>query len=196
MLLGGDELGRSQRGNNNAYCQDNEISWFNWKEPDPELLAYVTALMAFRRRHPVFRRRRFFQGRPIHGTRIGDICWYRPDGQEMSDEDWQVGFAKSLGVFLNGKALEDLDERGERLVDDSFYLMFNAHHEPIEFRLPAPVGGPWRTLLDTDRPEPIRDPEPPARNGGDAAPADAPAVPAGATVRVAARSLRLLRKNA
>ena len=105
MLLGGDEIGRTQQGNNNAYCQDNEISWFDWEHADEDLLQFTRGLIRLRQRHPVFCRRRWFQGRPIHGTDVSDIGWFTPGGHEMSEEDWQAGFAKSLGVFLNGAAI-------------------------------------------------------------------------------------------
>jgi isoamylase len=141
MLLGGDEIGRTQRGNNNAYCQDSEISWFDWHAIDESLLEFSRALIRFRRAHPNFHRRRWFQGRPLHGTGISDIGWFRPDGVEMSEEEWAVGFAKSIGVFLNGKAIPTRGARGERIVDASFYVIFNAHHEPMTFTLPGPAWG-------------------------------------------------------
>ena len=150
MMLGGDEIGRSQGGNNNAYCQDNEISWYNWSATDEDLLQFSRRLLRFRHRHPVFCRRRWFQGRPIHGSDVSDIGWFTPQGSEMSDEDWQAGFAKSLGVFLNGAAIPTPNERGERIVDESFYIMFNAHHEPLDFTLPeAKWGDCWTEVLDT-----------------------------------------------
>ena len=151
MLLGGDEIGRTQRGNNNAYCQDNEISWFDWENADRELLEFTTRLIAFRRDHPVFRRRRWFHGAPIHGEGVRDIGWFRPDGELMDGDDWQKSFAKSLGVFLNGEAIPNLDDRGEPIVDDSFYVLFNAYHEPLTFRLPARPewGERWRKVLAT-----------------------------------------------
>jgi glycogen operon protein len=153
MLLGGDELGRSQGGNNNAYCQDNEISWYDWSKADRELLQFVRRLIQLRLRHPVFCRRRWFQGRPIHGTNVSDIGWFTADGKEMSDEDWQAGFAKSLGVFLNGRAIPTLNERGERVMDESFYVMFNAHHEALEFTLPEEKwGNLWGVVIDTNEP--------------------------------------------
>ncbi|MGH9311379.1 MAG: glycogen debranching enzyme, partial [Vicinamibacterales bacterium] len=149
-LLGGDEAGRTQRGNNNAYCQDNEISWYDWDNADQDLLQFTRRLIRLRHRHPVFCRRRWFQGRPIHGTNVSDIGWFTPAGSEMSEEDWQAGFAKSLGVFLNGRAIPTPNERGERVLDESFYAMFNASHEPIEFTLPeAKWGDKWVELLET-----------------------------------------------
>jgi isoamylase len=150
MILGGDEIGRTQHGNNNGYCQDNEISWYDWANSDPDLLNFTRRLIQFRHRHPVLRRRRWFQGRPIHGSGVSDIGWFTPGGTEMSDEDWQAGFAKSMGVFLNGEAIPPRDERGERVVDETFYVMFNAHQERLEFRLPEEKwGGRWTEILNT-----------------------------------------------
>ncbi len=184
MLLGGDEIGRTQRGNNNGYCQDNEISWYDWAHADEALLQFTQRLIRFRHRHPVFCRRRWFQGRPIHGSKVSDIGWFTPAGVEMSEEDWQAGFAKSLGVFLNGRAIPTPNERGEQIVDDSFYVMFNAHHEPLEFTLPeAKWGERWAEMLDTGVHGDHLDEE---RFG--------PAHPAGGTVNVQAWSLRLLRR--
>jgi len=180
MLLGGDEIGRTQGGNNNAYCQDNEVSWFDWDNADRELLELTSRLIAFRRDHPVFRRRRWFLGASIHGEAVRDIGWFRPDGELMSDEDWQRGFAKSLGMFLNGEAIPNLDDRGERIVDDSFYVLFNAHHEPLSFRLPARPewGEPWVKVLDTGEP-----------NGG------AEVFPAAGEVPVGGRTVVVLKRE-
>jgi isoamylase len=153
MILGGDEMGRTQGGNNNAYCQDNEISWVDWslKEENADLVTLTTRLAEFRREHPVFHRRRFFQGRPIHGETVTDIGWFAPDGSEMSEEDWESGFAKSVGVFLNGEAIPDPDPRGEKVADDSFLLLFNAHYEPLPFTIPnRDWGDHWVVVLDTD----------------------------------------------
>ena len=181
MLLGGDEMGRTQGGNNNAYCQDNEISWFDWETTDETLLEFTSGLIKLRREHPVFRRRRWFAGQPIRG--VQDIAWLRPDGQEMDGEDWSVGFARSLGVFLNGKAIPTLDPRGNRVVDDSFYLLFNAHSEALTFRLPERPewGERWVRVLDTAESLP-------------AAPGEGETVSAGSEVQVEGRSLVLLRR--
>jgi glycogen operon protein len=150
MLLGGDEFGRTQRGNNNAYCQDNEISWLDWENQNQDLLAFVRRLIRFRRVHPVFRRRRWFQGRPIHGTGVTDIAWFKPSGEEMSEQDWKDGFAKSLAVFLNGEGIPSPTQRGERVLDDSFLLLFNAHHEALRFTIPPEKwGARWLKELDT-----------------------------------------------
>ncbi len=156
MLLGGDELGRTQKGNNNAYCQDNELSWVDWSSIDEELLAFTRWVIAFRRDHPVFRRRRWFQGRPIRGTL--DIGWFKPDGQSMTDEDWEVGYARSLGVFLNGMAIQTPDEHGRAITDDSFLLLFNAHTEGVDWTIPVEYGTAWRLILDTAKLQPETDP--------------------------------------
>jgi isoamylase len=150
MLLGGDEIGRTQGGNNNGYCQDNEISWYDWEQTDDSLLAFARGLIQFRHHHPVFRRRRWFQGRSIHGGQVSDIGWFTPGGEEMSEEDWRQGFAKSLGVFLNGAAIPTRNSRGERVTDDSFYVLFNVHSDPIDFMLPnGDWGKRWTVVLDT-----------------------------------------------
>ncbi|HYC90649.1 MAG TPA: glycogen debranching protein GlgX [Thermoanaerobaculia bacterium] len=155
MLVGGDEVGRTQGGNNNAYCQDNDISWFDWQQMDDGLRAFVARVIQFRKDHPVFQRRRWFHGRHVRGTGVSDIGWFKADGGEMSDEDWQAGFARTVGVFVNGKGIPTPDERGEPIVDDSFYLLFNAHHEPMEFTLPTcPWGDRWEKVIDTDEPVP------------------------------------------
>lgn len=153
MIGHGDELGRTQNGNNNGYCQDNEITWVNWAEADVGLLDFTRAVSALRANHPVFRRRRFFSGKPV-GRRgedgLPDIAWFAADGSEMTDEDWGASFAKSIAVFLNGHGIPDRDLRGQRVFDDSFVLCFNAHHEPIEFTLPpAKFGEKWRTVVYT-----------------------------------------------
>jgi isoamylase len=152
MLLGGDEIGRTQQGNNNAYCQDNEISWFNWENADKDLLEYTRRLIQIRKRHPVFRSRQWFQGRPIHGAKVTDIGWFTPDGVEMAEEHWGEGFAKAVGVFLNGEGIASPDTRGERIVDDSFYVLFNAHYEPLPFVIPkGGWGKEWKIVLDTSK---------------------------------------------
>ena len=150
MLLGGDEIGRAQGGNNNAYCQDNEISWYDWAHVDEDLLDFCRRLIRYRKDHPVFRRRRWFQGVPIHGSDVEDIAWFTLEGERMAEEDWETGFAKSLGVFLNGETIPNPNPRGEPVQDDHFYIIFNAHHEPLDFRLPpAEWGERWVKELDT-----------------------------------------------
>ncbi len=155
MLLAGDEIGRTQQGNNNAYCQDNEISWLDWENLDNDLLAFTRHLIQFRKNHPVFRRRRWFQGQPIHGTEVSDVAWFTPEGQEMAEENWGEGYAKSLGVFLNGEGIRTPGPKGERIKDDSFYVLFNAHHEAVTFTLPSGNWGQrWAMVLDTNKPRP------------------------------------------
>jgi isoamylase len=150
MLLGGDEIGRTQLGNNNGYCQDNELSYFDWESRDDALLMFTERALQLRRDHPIFRRRRWFQGRDIHGEQLLDIAWFKPDGGQMTGDDWSNGYAKSLAVFLNGDQISAPDPRGQHVVDDSFFLMFNAHHEPIDFVLPrGEFGARWIRVLDT-----------------------------------------------
>jgi isoamylase len=150
MLLAGDELGRTQQGNNNAYCQDNELSWFDWDHVDDGLLEFTRRVIHIQAEHPVFRRRRWFKGRPLRGAGVSDIAWFRPDGAEMSDQDWAECHAKSFAVFLNGDALRELDDDGRPVRDDSFLLLFNAHHESVMFTMPAHTfGTDWEVLIDT-----------------------------------------------
>ena len=153
MLLHGDEMGRTQRGNNNAYCQDNEISWVDWSLRDANklLIGFVQRLTELRRSHPVLRRRSFFQGRSIIGPDIKDIVWLNPDGREMSDEEWGQAFVRCLGMCLSGRALEEEDDRGRPIVDDDLLVLINAHHEAIPFSLPS-LDGPnaWQALIDTN----------------------------------------------
>jgi glycogen operon protein len=161
MICGGDEIGRTQHGNNNAYCQDNEISWFDWEHVDDDLLAFVTHVIEFRRSHPAFERRRWFYGRPLRGVDVSDIGWFKPDGEPMTDEDWQGGFARSIGVFFSGHGIPR-GPHGEEITDDSFLLLFNAHHERMTFRLPAePWGERWESIIDTNLGEDRK------RNGGE-----------------------------
>ncbi|OBA80203.1 glycogen debranching enzyme GlgX [Mycobacterium sp. 1164966.3] len=153
MICHGDELGRTQNGNNNGYCQDNELAWIDWDKADAGLLEFTAAVSALRADHPVFRRRRFFSGKPV-GRRgqdgLPDIAWFAPDGTEMTEEDWGTGFAKSVAVFLNGHGILDRDPRGQRVLDDSFLLCFNAHSESIEFTVPPKeFGGGWRAVVHT-----------------------------------------------
>jgi glycogen operon protein len=153
MLVAGDEFGRTQKGNNNAYCQDNEISWLNWEEADKEFLAFTQYVIRIAKNHPTFCRRRWFQGRKIRGIGLEDIAWFLPDGSEMSDEHWAKDFAKSLAIYLNGRGLHSVGPKGENIVDDSFYLIFNAHHESLDFTLPpSKYGKTWDLVLDTSKP--------------------------------------------
>jgi isoamylase len=152
MLLAGDEIGHSQRGNNNAYCQDNEISWLNWElqKQERELLAFVQRMVMIRKQHSVFHRRNFFQGRPIKGAGVKDILWLTPAGLEMTDEEWRQSHAQCLGMLLSGEALEERGERGESIKDNNFLLIINAGNEGVPFTLPALCErGRWRPLVDT-----------------------------------------------
>ncbi|MDO6390418.1 glycogen debranching protein GlgX [Pontibacter sp. BT731] len=178
MLVAGDEISRTQQGNNNAYCQDNEISWINWLSLDKELLAFTQQLIELRRSHPVFCRRRWFQGRPIKGVGVEDIAWFQPDGSEMTEERWNLDHAMSLGVFLNGRGLHSVGPKGEQIVDDSFYLIFNAHHKDVDYTIPeARYGASWVKILDTSNSE--------IKNDG-------PTVQAGENIRIGSRSIVLL----
>jgi isoamylase len=148
MMLHGDELGRTQHGNNNAYAQDNAISWVDWVNADSDLLAFTRTVSQLRAEHPVFRRRRFFDG--LGGDGLGDVAWLKPDGTDMTGRDWTAGFAKSLTVFLNGEAIREPGRQGERIVDDSFLLLFNASEDALEFSVPgAKYGEAWEPVLDT-----------------------------------------------
>jgi glycogen operon protein len=161
MLLAGDEVGNSQSGNNNAYCQDNPIGWIDWslEEENRELIDFVRRLVSLRHRHPAFRRRDFFQGRPLHGSPLKDIVWLKPDGAEMSEQEWQQEFARCLGVFLAGDAADQVDDRGRPVVDRHFVVLFNAHHDDIEFTLPPCIGArQWLQMVDTAEPRAAEDP--------------------------------------
>ncbi|MDW5609515.1 glycogen debranching protein GlgX [Mycolicibacterium sp. D5.8-2] len=182
MICHGDELGRTQGGNNNGYCQDNEITWIDWASADTELLDFTRMVSRLRAEHPVFRRRRFFSGKPV-GRRgqagLPDIAWFTPEGAEMTGEDWGSGFAKSVGVYLNGHGIPDMDARGQRVIDDSFLLFFNAHHEPIEFTLPPKkFATAWQPVVSSAAP---------------VAPEPGEPHQAGATVSVEARTVLVLR---
>jgi isoamylase len=151
MIVAGDEMGRTQHGNNNAYCQDNEISWVDWDglTDNADLLEFTRSLAALRRAHPVFRRRRWFRGRSIRGARDREIAWFRPDGSEMAEEDWETGYVKVVGVALNGASIPYPGPRGERIRDDAFLLLFNAYHEPLEWTLPGSFAPAWTVVADT-----------------------------------------------
>jgi len=149
MILHGDEIGRTQRGNNNVYAQDNELAWMSWESADPDLLAFTSRLTEFRANHPVFRRRRFFDGLGS-GEEISDIAWFSPAGEHMGHDDWS-GHARSITVFVNGEAITEPDMRGEPVLDDSFLLLFNADHDDVKFRLPpAAYGEAWTYEIDTN----------------------------------------------
>lgn len=155
MILGGDEMERTQKGNNNAYCQDSEISWFEWdlQKEYENFVNFCRELIYFRRQHPVFHRRKWFQGQAIHGSGVIDIAWYNPDGAEMSQEQWEVGYAKSMGLYLNGAKIPSPGPQGQRISDDSFLMFFNAHYELIEFSLPSEFQTwEWQLMIDTKEP--------------------------------------------
>lgn len=150
MIVAGDELGRTQKGNNNAYCQDNEISWLDWKNADKDLIHFTTKLIRLAKAHPVFCRRGWFKGHPIKGIGVEDIAWFLPEGIEMTEEHWGHGFAKSLGVFLNGRGIHSVGPLGEVVVDDSFYVIFNSHFESLNYKLPPlKYGKEWIKVVDT-----------------------------------------------
>jgi isoamylase len=152
MILAGDEVGHTQQGNNNTYCQDNELNWhdWNWREPHWHLLNFTKKMIAFRKEHPIFRRREFFKGVPVGNSGRKDVAWLKPDGHEMTPEEWEKDFARCLGMWLNGEELPETDERGRPLHDASFLVLFNAHHDLIDFKLPPiPEGASWSTEVDT-----------------------------------------------
>jgi isoamylase len=159
MLNSGDEIGRTQGGNNNAYAQDNEISWLDWDLDDRrrELLEFTRRLIALRHHHPSLRRRKFFQGRAIHGSDIRDITWLRPDGRRMDEEAWDVEWARSFGMLLGGAALDERDDEGNRVEDDTLLTLINGHHDAVEFTLPQLEGCMWQVLLYTGDPGVGRD---------------------------------------
>jgi glycogen operon protein len=150
MIVAGDEISKTQRGNNNPYCQDNEISWMDWKRADKDLLVFTQKLIQFRHRHPVFCRRRWFKGQPIKGVGLEDIQWFKPDGAQMSEENWKQDYAKSLAIYLNGRGIKSVGTKGEIIIDDSFYIIFNAFHGPLSFSLPGrKYGDTWMKVIDT-----------------------------------------------
>jgi isoamylase len=162
MIYAGDEIGHTQMGNNNAYCQDNPISWLNWvlQPADRDLLAFVHRVINLRKRHPVFHRRRFFQGRPIKGANVKDVLWLNPAGNEMSEDQWRDASVRCMGMFLSGQGLDETDERGRKLGDENFLVLLNAHHEDIEFTLPAlHAGSQWSAWMDTSRENGLRSAE-------------------------------------
>jgi isoamylase len=184
MLLGGDEMGRTQGGNNNAYCQDNEVSWYDWEQVDEQLLAFARAIVGYRRAHPLFRRRRFFQGRTIRGlpsdSALPDIAWFSPDGSEMTDDQWRDHHAQALTVFLNGDLVE-LDRRGEPVVDDRLLVLLNGSADPVSFALPDGEHAK-RWVIDVDT------------STGVVSAEDAPILDAGTTTEAVGRSIVVLRR--
>ncbi len=179
MVLHGDEVGRTQNGNNNAYCQDNQLSWVNWEKADEDLIEFVRTLTRLRAEHPVFRRRRFFTGEHERGDDLPDIVWLRPDGTEMTDEDWGTG-KLALAVYLNGDGIVEPGPRGEQIMDDSFLMLLNASADDVDFVVPnGPYAHRWLRVLDTSHPQDDPDDEP---------------VPADSSVRVPSRSVMLMRR--
>jgi glycogen operon protein len=180
MLCGGDELGRTQRGNNNAYCQDNETSWYDWRLDDRQraLLAFTRRLIRLRWEHPELRRRKFFQGRPLCQAGMKDLAWLKPDGSELTEAEWQAATLQAFGVRLCGEAMDEVDERGEPITADTLLLLLNGDPEAVDFVLPdAHPGREWNFLLDTTE---SSEQDGPSR------------YPAGARLAVGGRSLRLL----
>jgi len=153
MLLHGDELGRTQQGNNNTYAQDSELSWVDWAHADLALIEFTCSLVRLRKEHPTFRRRRFFDGRPVkrgEGEPLPDIVWLTPAGTEMEEENWDAGFGRALGMFLNGNGITSRDARGQRIVDVNFAIFFNAGDEPVDFAIPDAAFSPaWEIVVDT-----------------------------------------------
>ncbi|OJH37790.1 glycogen debranching protein GlgX [Cystobacter ferrugineus] len=183
MLVAGDEMGRTQRGNNNAYCQDNPLSWVEWRltEPQRKLLDFTRRMSRLRREQPVLSKRRFFRGATIFDSELKDLAWFRPDGQEMKKEDWEKPFARSVCFLLGGDAIATPDDDGRRIVGDTLLVLMNAHHEPITFHLPAiEWGADWEEVVDTSQSRVSHHPH----------------TPAGGTLVVAGRSLRVLRRPA
>jgi isoamylase len=182
MISHGDELGRTQRGNNNAYCQDSALSWIDWANADEHLLEFVRTLTAFRARHKVFRRRRFFTGLAVQSREVGalpDLTWFTPDGQEMTHDDWGNEFGRAVLLFVNGEGIRERGQYGQRHVDDSFLLCFNAHDAPIDFCLPSgDYGQKWLRVIST----------------ADAEPDEERAFAAASTIRVPDRSLVVLER--
>ncbi|MEU9751803.1 glycogen debranching enzyme, partial [Streptomyces althioticus] len=195
MISHGDELARTQRGNNNAYCQDTELAWLDWPDEGDEedgegdlrrrLLEFTRAMVWLRKDHPVFRRRRFFHGRPVEGTHddLSDIAWFTPEGAEMTQRDWESARASALTVFLNGNAISEPGQRGERITDDSFLLMFNASPKPLDFVVPVDHGAQWQVVVDTAREDGVP-------------PGTGRKVSAGTRLRLADRSLTVLQRPA
>lgn len=149
MISGGDEIGRTQGGNNNGYAQDNSVCWYDWNAVDHDFLEFARHVIALRTEHPVFRRRRWFEGQALHGGNVTDVAWFAPDGSEMSENDWDVGYASSLAVFLNGHGIASPGPRGERVVDDSFLVLFNAYGEAMSFAIPEAAGNRCEIVLDS-----------------------------------------------
>jgi glycogen operon protein len=181
MICGGDEIARTQLGNNNAYCQDNELSWYNWERAaeQNDLLEFVANLIDLRKQHPNLRRRNFYQDRSIRNSTVKDIAWFGSDGHEMSEEEWNAGWIRSIAVLFNGETLGCVDEMGRPLIDDTFLILLNSYHEAVSYKLPpSPHNRGWRNVLDTSNLEC------PFSNG-----------PVETAPEIAGRSLRLMRES-
>ncbi len=182
MMLHGDELGRIQNGNNNTYCQDSKLSWVHWDNMDQPLLEFTAAVSRLRSEHPTFRRRRFFDGRPVRrgeGEALPDIVWLDASGELMAPEDWDSGFGRSISVFLNGQGIQGRDTRGQRIIDANFLLYFNAHDEAVKFTIPSEeYGAAWDEVIDTAGKY-----------------ADSDKIPAGAAISIEAKSMVVLRAH-
>jgi len=155
MISHGDEVGRTQQGNNNAYCQDNEMTWIDWNlDADKRaLLNFTIKLVQFRQSQPALRRRKYFQGRSIRGGEVKDLAWLAPDGREMTDEAWSADFVRSLGMLLNGSAIEEVNERGDAVICDTLLVLLNAHSDKVPFTLPSlDADQQWRRVIDTYEP--------------------------------------------
>jgi glycogen operon protein len=181
MINAGDEFGRTQLGNNNTYCQDNPLNWFNWNwdEDAKALFEFTKRLIRFRKEHPVFRRPKYFKGRKIRGSDVKDIMWFNPSGAEMNDQDWQNGFAKCLGMLVSGSTIYVRDSKGEPIRDETFLLLCNAHYEPLTFILPGREEIRWELVLDTSKERGFVKPQ--------------KVIPAGDEVELVDRSLSLLK---
>ena len=181
MICGGDEIARTQFGNNNAYCQDNELSWYDWKRAaeHEDLLEFVSKLIELRSKHPNLRRRNFYQDRSIRNSIVKDIAWFGSDGHEMTEEEWNAGWIRSIAVLFNGETLGSVDEMGKPLIDDTFLILLNSYHDGVAYTLPpTPHNRSWRNVLDTC------ELENPFSNG-----------PIEKSPEIAGRSLRLLRES-
>ncbi len=156
MLAGGDEMGRSQRGNNNAYCQDNDLNWYNWEDLDQEFLEFTKQLIQIRKANPVLQRRKFFNNKAIRKIERKDIIWFNSAGEEMRSHDWEASFIKVIGMFLNGSVMHETDEKGLLIKGNSLLLITNSSDFEVDFKLPdLNFGRGWQLLLNTDKEEPI-----------------------------------------
>jgi isoamylase len=152
MLVAGDEMSRTQKGNNNTYCQDNEISWINWETMDKDLMRFTSKLIKLRKEHAAFSRKNWFNGEAVTKSGVADIAWFLPDGSEMSEDNWNHDFAKSVAIFLNGLGLHSVNAEGNKVIDDSFYIIFNAHDQPLSYKLPAnEYAKDWELLIDSHK---------------------------------------------